>query len=731
MARSNLLSHEPAENVGRVWMNQCYFHNITEISELKRALEECLTVGMIAVDTETTGLHNINDEIVGISFSSDNFIGYYVPVGHKIGKNIDDVEKAKDIFIEYLSKMDKILFFNGKFDNNMLTQFGIDVVNIDNYVEVQVPCFLYDCNNHTPSLKGSSKYILGLEMIEYMEAIGADKWSAAQKKKFLPTMDLIDPINTYVYACCDAIITFRLYNHLKGIIESWGMQNIMYLDNRTYYYTMLMERTPQPVGVDIIQDIRNELEEEFKKVKREIYEFRGREFNINSPVELSDAVSDLNVGLYERTDSGYISTSEEHLKQFKDHPFVKKLLIYRGIKKQREYISLYEMYKNPGDPHLENTDWHGHEDTFPYYLIRYNPVNIPSGRFSSKGRKKEITHFSPVNAQVAPKSGNTIADIILFNDKEKAIPNSYNIFDNIFIYEKDNEDTVDYSRFGGSLSLSNVEINRKRLNMRKIFKPYPGHIWLSADYKSQELVLPAYMSNEEIWIDAIKNNKDLHRITASAVFKKSPEEITKDERKKAKGLSFSLLYGGGSYSIANAFGIALDEAQELVDGFYGGLPNLSRWFDTQLQFARVHMYTNTLYGRRRYLPWLHDPNRKMQSYGERSVRSHNIQGTAADIMRMSIARYYNRIESNKDLEKDFILMSSIHDELNWSVNPDRLQEMIEYAHDIMIWKLHNISPDKLLKIDITIGPDWGTQIPLPEGLYDPEALNQKYIDGYF
>ncbi len=208
--------------------------------------------------------------------------------------------------------------------------------------------------------------------------------------------------------------------------------------------------------------------------------------------------------------------------------------------------------------------------------------------------------------------------------------------------------------------------------IRRAFIPADGNLFFSADYSQIELRLVADLSHDKTMIDAFANDHDIHAITASRIYHKPLEQVTSDERRKAKTANFGILYGISAFGLAQRLNIPRDEAKMLIDGYYTTFPQVRDYIDRSIAQAREKGYVTTLYGRRRMLPDINSRNAVVRGFSERNAINAPIQGTAADVIKLAMVRIYNRFK-NEGIKSRMILQ--VHDELNFDVIPSELDQV--------------------------------------------------------
>lgn len=202
-----------------------------------------------------------------------------------------------------------------------------------------------------------------------------------------------------------------------------------------------------------------------------------------------------------------------------------------------------------------------------------------------------------------------------------------------------------------------TEIGRE---LRKIFIPRDGYVFVDADYSQVELRILASMSGDEGLISAYNEAKDIHRITASKVFNTPFEEVTDLQRRNAKAVNFGIVYGISSFGLSQDLSISRKEAQEYIEQYFKTYPQIKLFLDKMVSDAKEKGYSETLFGRRRPIPELSSSNFMQRQFGERVAMNAPIQGTAADIMKLAMIDTYNRIKA-AGLKSKMLLQ--VHDEL--------------------------------------------------------------------
>ena len=208
--------------------------------------------------------------------------------------------------------------------------------------------------------------------------------------------------------------------------------------------------------------------------------------------------------------------------------------------------------------------------------------------------------------------------------------------------------------------------------VRKAFIPESGQEFFSADYSQIELRIMAHLSQDPNLIQAFVQGHDIHAATAAKIFHKDIDEVTSDERRRAKTANFGIIYGISAFGLAERLGCSRSEAKSLIDGYFRTYPHVKDYMNQSIAKARECGYTETLFGRRCPLPDINSHNAVVRGYAERNAINAPIQGTAADIMKIAMINIDRRMQ-REHLQSHMILQ--VHDELNFSVLPDEKEHL--------------------------------------------------------
>ena len=222
-------------------------------------------------------------------------------------------------------------------------------------------------------------------------------------------------------------------------------------------------------------------------------------------------------------------------------------------------------------------------------------------------------------------------------------------------------------------NLQNIPIrNEDGKEIRKAFIPEEGCEFFSADYSQIELRIMAHLSGDTNMIEAFHEGDDIHAATASKVYKIGIDEVTREQRSKAKTANFGIIYGISVFGLAERMNVPRSEAKELIEGYFQTYPQIKEFMDKSIEKARANGYIETVFGRKRFLPDINSHNAVVRGYAERNAINAPIQGSAADIIKVAMIRIYQRFLAENIRSK---MILQVHDELNFSVYPDEKEKV--------------------------------------------------------
>ena len=250
-------------------------------------------------------------------------------------------------------------------------------------------------------------------------------------------------------------------------------------------------------------------------------------------------------------------------------------------------------------------------------------------------------------------------------------------------------------------NLQNIPVrNEDGKEIRKAFIPDEGCEFFSADYSQIELRIMAHLSQDPHMIEAFRENQDIHAATAAKIYKEKLEDVTREQRSKAKTANFGIIYGISVFGLAERLNIDRKEAKELIDGYFENYPHVKEYMDKSILEAREKGYIETIFRRRRYLPDINSRNAVVRGYAERNAINAPIQGSAADIIKVAMVRIYLRFREEGIRSK---MILQVHDELNFSVLPEEKEKV----QQIVISEMESAYKMKVpLQADCGWGKNW-------------------------
>ncbi len=609
---------------------------------------------VVAFDSETKGLDfSMPEPVVGVSWSTSAYNGYYAPLRHKQGRNIEDVKLFWQLWFEFLKRNSRV-GYNVPFDLMMFEAEGLDIKRIPSF-EVMALVFNADTNVKTNGLKWAAKYYLGREPKTFEETVG--------KKE---TFDGITPEEGYYYACCDTANTFGLYRVLCPLLLR-ECKDVLKIDNKLS--NMMPRILSNEITIDCAEmnQMRKEMEERCHNVETDLFKlFEGHFVNLDSKPALSNWLDQMGIDTGERTAQGYQKLDEEHLSKL-DHP-IGKLLVERAslVKQMASYVDKFS-----------NVD---------KGRVAYDLFRVPTGRLASGNKKNP--YFMMLNYQNLTKPHPAVFEAVESDEPGNVLGWKF--------YQVNKKDMV-----SGRLYVEGYD---PHYNVRRAITVPDKNEWYfaSVDYKAEELLIASQFSRDPIFCSAFETGEDLHKKVAIEMFGK--ENYDNSKRKKAKMCNFGLLYGGSAGVLAQVSNIPLKEAQELFNSYWKTMRVLGNWRKLIISDAyRNSGVCYTAFGRPRRLKYyLTSPVPRIRTFGERSVCSHMIQGTGGDVIRIVLVKLFEELFNEYPDRIRFV--GCVHDEVDVAIRKDSM-ELLDRMMAIM-----QVQPPGFripLQVDPEIGYSYG------------------------
>lgn len=684
------------------WRKHFNFVKVSSVGELEALRDKFNADGNpeLSVDSETNSLSIIDLFLVGFSFCWDLKNAYYVPTGHLVGDNVDQIQ-ALSILDEMMKKARMNLFYNPAYDLRVFRKYGLDAMNYKIF-DVMSLVWNVDTNIIMPSLKNSALYHLGFKMTTFKELLSVlatkyfsltgnsseDEEEGGNLALFPSTQEVVD------YAAADALCTKFLFVRFLQFLKENYFINMM--DSEFQRVLMYLEETKVFFDKAKAEKINSEELTKLDAFAEEIYKLAGQRFDIKSNKVLIDVFKRAGIPLSRKTAKGNFTVNEEALEELsKSFPIAKKIIDFRKCAKAANtYLD-----KFLGEP--EN--W----GRF-CYLAHRNPTGRLAGSGGNWSPKKGTRYFTEINIQAVtkPKPG-------FF------VPRFTGNQDGILGYEFEEQQK--------DIPGSTVE-GYKPNNIREIILPAPGHLMFSADYSGQEIVVAANISGDRAFLEPLMRGEDIHKDVAIKMF--GVENYDKDKRKIAKFANFGCIYLGTEWALK---GSLPEKSLEELKIYYELWRKTHReYFDfleSRYREARSCGYVKTALGRhRRVRFWMDSPDWKEVFFGKKTIANSPVQGLGGDIIRLTLIRIFQEILINPKYEGKCFFVSTVHDELNFSIDKDPvifneiankilfLMEDLPFYNPPHSWKVR-------LKASPSVGRNWGELFPFKQenGVWSPKV----------
>lgn len=560
------------------------FKAITTVQDLEEFLSK--TKDILAFDTETTGLDQITDKIVGISLANSSTEGIYIPIRHKgqsddlfgqnaLAPNQLDLNIIYEKLWPFLTNPNIVkIGHNIKYDLHILSNEGWDTSKIAPINDTMLLSYILHGSLHGHGLDELALKYLGHENISFGSLFPIKTKDADMH------FDTLSIDQATQYAAEDAVICFRLYELMWPELEKNSQLKKLYetCDLPLLRILLDMERNGVLVNKAGLQHLSVVFHEQLSKLESEIWELAGHEFNIGSPKQLGTVLFDE----LHLSSNNKRSTDADVLNDLIDeHPIIEKILNWRSIAKLASTYTdtLPRQIANDGRIHTT-----------------YLQTSTNTGRLSSRN------------------------------------PNLQNI-------------------------PAKTELGEE---IRKCFVAPTGYKLISVDYSQIQLRLLADVANVHTFKETFLSGTDIHEQTARKIFNIAPDKpVPKDLRRAAKTVNFSIIYGISSFGLSGQLGISRAAAQEIINSYMAGLPEVHKYIEDIKKFAQENACVYTPWGRRIELPEVKNP--RMRAYAMRAAVNAPIQGYEADLMRRAMVNIdKNIVKPNPDKIK---MIMQVHDEI--------------------------------------------------------------------
>lgn len=715
------------------------------VDDIKRFLEGGSPDGFVGMDTETDGLDTRRARIVGASLSTQEGFAIYIPLGHKVGRNlpVDAVRRAFEA--AGLGTDLQAVFYHAQYDLNIL-QANMGGWYPKAFQDALEVVYLENPDRKSKGLKLVAKEDLGFEM-EHFE----DLFTAEERKAGILDLSTKSPARCVNYAGADADATLRIWRQKAQVREE--QKFAIAVDTKLIEIVRRMEHNGgMALNLSYVDKQMDSLAARAEAMEEQIHRMVGYKFEIGSPKQLGIALFDrMGIPSPGQTKGGQHKTGAEDLEKLtKQYPVVGLITTYRSVVKARStYFAKLKRLATTGLP----------------VRFRFSIFAAPTFRFAAPGGDPDVDGATGLNIQ-AVSNGEAVdmmavdlsahggsdeylseldSDDLLIETKAPVEVHAKEAL-NVAGFSGDpatlpwvvedesyppklmcfRETCAQCPAACGSKGIDTTRRLQKNLKMvpsvRQSFMAPPGYVLLSFDYDRQELVIGANMSGEPAWLRALAKGEDLHAVTAAAAYGMSVDGFKalehnpsrKDEWKRKRGigkiLNFATFYGATAYTLARKADITQGQAEQIYENFKNGLRTLFQWIDKVHLFARKNGYTTTYFGRKRSLKDLYEKgktDRKTMQFADRSSVNTAIQGTAAEVTRIAMVKCASAIEKKGWSAADVRFVMQIHDELMFRVREDLVREAIPIIKAAMEFEV------KSWEVQLTCAPKigyiWGNQ----------------------
>ena len=626
---------------------------------------------IVAFDTETTSQTAMLAELVGLSFSNEEGKGWYVPVGHEEGQQLerdyvlerlrpmlesgkaglaaDDKKSAlaasdkksalaasdKRYALAASDKRYALAAHNANYDMTVLANYGINVERIA--FDTMIAAHLCGRTRTSIGLKPLALSLLHEDMTPIEDLIGRGRNQI--------TMDKVEIAKAADYAAADADMTYRLVDVFEKELEENNLRvTFDTLEMPLVPVLVKMQRDGVAIDTGALAPMSVEMGEQIDAIRQSMYDTVGHEFNLNSPKQLGDVLfNELYLPPTRKTPSGGFTTNAaalDGLKEFLDSGNAEGVdpKAYQVLDMVLEYRQLSK---------LKST----YVDALPTL------VNPNTGRIH--------TEFKQTGSDTGRLSSTE--------------PNMQNI-------------------------PVRTELGR-RVRSAFVAENAPEWTLLSADYSQIELRILAHYSRDEGLMAAFLNGEDIHAATAASVYGVAISDVDAEMRRVAKIMNFGVLYGLSPFGIRQQTGFSAEEGKAFIDTYFTNYPGIRGYIAGIKEQVKQDGYVETLMGRRRRINEVHSSNFHTRAAGERMAVNMPIQGTAADIVKIAMINIQQRMGALGMRSK---MILQVHDELIFEVPRDELGHMQAIITELMPTAVPpHVGFEVPLEVEMKVGDNWG------------------------
>lgn len=694
-------------------------------------------IKVIAHDTETTSLNTRLARLVGQSVSLFPETAIYIPHAHQIGTNVPTapIMKVLDDFIKEEGL--KSLYYNAKYDRNVLQgNTGYVAKDFEDVLEV---VYLENPDRKRKGLKLVAAEDLGHNMEKFDDLFTAEEIKAKDTR-----IDRKAPARCTNYACADADETLQVWLSKRHLREEKGFKFALQVDTPLVDVVRKMEHNGgAELNEEYIEQQIAQLNARAEALREQVHRMAGQVFEINSPKQLGDVLFGKlglpSPGLTRGKNPQHITNEEALEKLSKAYPIVEFVIAYRKIvKAESSYFRKLKTIKAMKMP----------------IRFQFNIYAAPTFRFAAPGGDPEKDGGTGINIQAVSngeaRSVQSVDLALMDNEggysldadedllvgdlishaEEEGDPN-YDLSSLPWVYEHEDdpehkfcirETCAGCPAACASRGIDTTRRVNKGIQMvpsvRQAFRAPKGYTILSFDYDRQELVIGANLSGEPKWLNALANNVDLHVVSAAGAFGVPPEQIfalaetDKHEFGRRRGigktLNFAVFYGATGYTLATKANIPIPQGERMYDEFKRNHPTLFGWISKCHIFSRKNGYTTTYFGRRRDLSHIYkSADRKMQAFGDRSAVNTAVQGTAAEVTRIAMIKVDAMLRREGVPLKDCRFFIQLHDDLSFIIRDELVPVLGPKIKAAMEFHVKNWQVQ--LSVGAKVGRVWGTQ----------------------
>lgn len=460
-----------------------------------------------------------------------------------------------------------------------------------------------------------------------------------------------------------------------------------------------------------IDYLKLDINEYNKKEEKQINLFEAQENKTENEIEKNCMYVYTIYNVYEKTMEKLKETNQLDLFNNIEMPLVKVLadMQYIGIYVDKNELVEFgntlkneiekltgEIYKLAGEEFNINS-------TKQLGIILFEKMKLPVVKKTKSGYSTDVEVLEKL------KNENEIVSKIL--DYRQLVKLNSTYVEGLIPYINDKDNRI-HSYFHQTVTatgrISSSEPNLQNIptrfdlgkQIRKVFKPKEGYVFVDADYSQIELRVLAHIADDEHMIEAFNNNEDIHRQTASKVFDIPMEEVTSKQRSDAKAVNFGIVYGISDFGLGEQLGISRKQAKLYIEQYLDKYQKIKEFMESIKESAKKEGYVETLFNRRRYIPEMNSNNYMVRQFGARVAMNTPIQGTAADIMKIAMIKLFNELKERK-LESNILLQ--IHDELLLEVKKEEKDEVEKLLKDSMEGAMQLKVP---LKVELSEADNW-------------------------